>query len=68
MDRKKRKALKKGVKMSDLSKLLFNEIDEKLSELSRKGVGFIDCVATDCIEYQIDGRIFEIKITEKERS
>lgn len=54
--------------MSDLSKLLFNEIDEKLSELSRKGVGFIDCVATDCIEYQIDGRIFEIKITEKERS
>lgn len=53
--------------MSDISKLLFNEIDETLSELSRKGVGFIDCVTIDCIKYQIDGRIFEIKITEKQR-
>ncbi len=51
--------------MSDISKLLFNEIDETLSTLSRKGVGFINSESTDCIEYQIDNRIFEIKIDEK---
>ena len=54
--------------MSDISRLLFNEIDETLSELSRNGVGFIDSETTDCIRYQIDNRLFEIIITEKERS
>ena len=51
--------------MSDISRLLFNEIDKTLSELSKNGVGFINCESTDCIEYQIDNRIFEIEIKEK---
>lgn len=50
--------------MSDISRLLFNEIDKTLSELSKNGVGFINCESTDCIEYQIDNRIFEIEIKE----
>lgn len=51
--------------MSDMSRLLFNEINETFERLSRNGIGVIDCTTTDCIEYKIDGRVFEIRITEK---
>ena len=51
--------------MSDMSRLLFNEINETLERLSRNGIGSIDCATADCIEYKIDGRVFEIRITEK---
>lgn len=53
--------------MSDISRMLCNEITETLRKLSLSGVGFINCETADAIEYQIDCRIFEIKITEKDR-
>lgn len=53
--------------MSDMSRLLFNEINETLDRLSRNGIGFVDCATADCIEYKIDGRVFEIRITEKQQ-
>lgn len=52
--------------MSDISKLLFNEIEKTLDNLSKSGVGFIDIERTDELEYQIDCRHFVITIKEVE--
>ena len=53
--------------MSDISTLITNEIRNTLESLSRKGVGFINLETTDEIQYQIDNRIFDITVREKDR-
>lgn len=53
--------------MSDISTLITNEIRDALENLSRKGVGFINLETTDSIQYQIDNRIFDITVKERDR-
>ena len=53
--------------MSDISTLITNEIRNTLENLSRKGVGFINLETTDSIQYQIDNRIFDITVKERDR-
>ena len=50
--------------MSDLSTLIINELTQKLKVLEETGVGFIDQSDTKGILYKIDGRYFDIRITE----
>lgn len=50
--------------MSDISTLIMNEIRNSLENLSKKGVGFINSECSDEIQYQIDGRLFDIGIKE----
>lgn len=50
--------------MSDISTLIMNEIRNSLEDLNRKGVGFINSEYSDKIQYQIDGRLFDITIKE----
>lgn len=45
---------------------LMFEIDKRLSELQRRGVGYIDSEGTCVINYKIDDTIYEISIREKE--
>lgn len=50
--------------MSDISTLIMNEIRNSLENLNRKGVGFINSEYSNKIQYQIDGRLFDIGIKE----
>lgn len=50
--------------MSDISTLIMNEIRNSLENLSRKGVGFINSEYSNKIQYQIDGRMFDVGIKE----
>ena len=50
--------------MSDISTLIMNEIRNSLENLNRKGVGFINSECCNKIQYQIDGRLFDICIKE----
>lgn len=50
--------------MSDISTLIMNEIRNSLENLNRKGVGFISSEYNNKIQYQIDGRLFDIGIKE----
>ena len=59
--------LKENKYMSDISTLITNEIRDALENLSRKGVGFINLETTDSIQYQIDNRIFNITVKERDR-
>ncbi len=45
--------------------LLMFEINKKLEELQRRGVGYIDCEYTGGIDYKIDNTVYEITIKEK---
>ena len=45
--------------------LLMFEIEKKLEELQRRGVGYIDCEYTGGINYKIDDTVYEITIKEK---
>ena len=45
--------------------LLMFEINKKLEELQRRGVGYIDCEYTGGINYKIDDTVYEITIKEK---
>ncbi len=44
---------------------LMFEIQKKLEEIQRRGVGYIYCTYTGEIDYKIDGVVYEIKITER---
>lgn len=44
---------------------LMYEIVKRLSELQRKGIGYIDSEGTCVIDYRIDNTIYEISIREK---
>lgn len=50
--------------MSDISTLIMNEVRNSLENLNRKGVGFINSEYSNKIQYQIDGRLFDIGIKE----
>lgn len=50
--------------MSDISTLIMNEVRNSLENLNRKGVGFINSEYSNKIQYQIDGRQFDIGIKE----
>lgn len=50
--------------MSDLSTLLVNQINQGLEGLEKKGVGYIDQSDSKGILYKIDGRYFDIRVTE----
>ena len=52
--------------MSDIGTLIMNEVRSSLENLSRKGVGFINSEHNNTIQYQIDGRLFDIGIKELE--
>lgn len=52
--------------MSHISTLLMNRIREGLEKLYNEGVGYFDGEATDKIYYNIDNRLFEIRIREIE--
>lgn len=45
--------------------LLMFEINKKLEELQRRGVGYIDCEYMGSINYKIDDTVYEITIKEK---
>lgn len=45
---------------------LMFEIDKRLSELQRRGIGYIDSEGVCCIEYKIDDIVYVISIQEKE--
>lgn len=45
---------------------LMYEIDKTLSELQRRGIGYIDGEGTCVIDYRIDDTTYEISIREKE--
>ena len=53
--------------MSDISTLITNKIRDALEDLSRKCVGFINLETTDSIQQQIDNRIFDITVKERDR-
>lgn len=53
--------------MSDISTLVMNKIRNSLENLNREGVGFINSEYSDKIQYQIDGRLFDISIKELKR-
>lgn len=50
--------------MSDISILVMNKIRNSLENLNKEGVGFINSEYSDKIQYQIDGRLFDISIKE----
>lgn len=50
--------------MSDISTLVMNKIRNSLENLNKEGVGFINSEYSDKIQYQIDGRLFDISIKE----
>lgn len=52
--------------MSHISTLLMNRIRGGLEKLCNEGVGYIDGETTDKIYYNIDNRLFEIRIRETE--
>ena len=41
------------------------EIEKRLEEIQRRGVGYIDLTYTGGIDYRIDDIVYEIKITER---
>lgn len=47
---------------------LMFEIQKKLEEIQRRGVGYIDCTYTGKVDYKIDDVVYEIKITERRES
>lgn len=50
--------------MSDVQTLLLNKIKESLEDLSKEGVGHIDCEDAEGIRYCVDGRHFYISVKE----
>lgn len=52
--------------MSDISTLILNEIRNTLEKLNSCGVGFINSEMSNLIQYQIDGRLFDITVKEIE--
>lgn len=53
--------------MSDMSTLILNNVRNTMESLNKNGVGFINCEYSDSIQYQIDGRLFDITVKEVER-
>ena len=51
-------------KHEHIQALLMYEIEKKLEEIQRKGVGYIDCTYTGGINYKIDDVIYKITIEE----
>ena len=54
-----------GIMHEHIQALLMFEINKKLEELQRRGVGYIDCEYTGGINYKIDDTVYEITIKEK---
>ena len=52
--------------MGDICTLIMNGIRNSLENLNRKGVGFINSEYSNKIQYQIDGKLFDISIKELE--
>lgn len=50
-----------------MSTLILNNVRNTMESLSKNGVGFINCEYSDSIQYQIDGRLFDITVKEIER-
>lgn len=50
-----------------MSTLILNNVRNTMESLSEGGVGFINCEYSDSIQYQIDGRLFDITVKEIER-
>lgn len=44
---------------------LMYEIEKKLEEIQRRGVGFINCTSLGTIEYRIDDTVYVFTIKEK---
>lgn len=51
--------------MNHILTLLMNQIMTALEKLGREGVGYVNAEHLNCIEYCVDGRVFEITIKER---
>lgn len=51
--------------MNHILTLLMNQIMAALEKLGREGVGYVNSEYSNCIEYCVDGRVFEITIEER---
>ena len=45
---------------------LMYEIEKLLEAIQKRGVGYINCTGVGEIDYEIDGVVYHIKITESE--